>query len=162
MGCGCGKDFKTGQCVCDILKEIEAAQNDVVENCCTTSCEQSISDLLGETEPGNGLDTVPIILYCKDSCKPFKGFGALPNSADNSTGPIKASFLFRVKRVDDDCCAVIELIKSADENTPCKHLDDPCKQETTNLYGTGICITVDLHCFCHVTCLPAVSLFGNA
>lgn len=160
MGCGCGKEHATGNCVCDILKEIEAAQNDVVENCCITSCEQSISDLLGETDHGTGLDTVPIILYCKDGCKPFKGFGALPKHDRDSTGPIEASFLFRVKKVDDDCCAILELIRSADEHS-CDHLKDPTDQATTNLFGTGICITVDLHCFCHVTCLPAVSLFNN-
>ncbi|TMN23139.1 CotY/CotZ family spore coat protein [Lentibacillus cibarius] len=150
---GCGKHHETGNCVCDILKEIANAQQDVVENCCSTSCEQSVSDLLGETEPGNGLDTVPVILYCEGSCEPFKGFGANPDDI----GDMMASFYFRVKRVDDDCCAVLELLRDPEDtnNNP----DNPVTQDTNPLCATGICMTVDLNCFCHVTCLPAVNAF---
>ncbi|AIF42791.1 CotY/CotZ family spore coat protein [Virgibacillus sp. SK37] len=150
---GCGKEFSTGNCVCDILKDIVEAQQDVVENCCITSCERSISDLLGESDNGNGLDTVPVILYCKDGCKPFKGFGADPDDI----GDMMASFFFRVKRVDDDCCAVLELLRDPHDNNP--NPCDPVEQDTKPLRATGICITVDLNCFCHVTCLPAVSAF---
>ncbi|MBU5468506.1 spore coat protein [Virgibacillus sp. MSJ-26] len=158
MGCKCGKDFDTGSCVCDVLREIADAQSDVVENCCDTSCEQSINDLLGEKDSGSGLDTVPVILYCQDGCKPFKGFGA-GHMPDGTPGPIEASFIFRVKSVDEDCCAVLELVRNAEEPCTHSHLKDPADQGTDNLYATGICITVDLKCFCHVTCLPAVSLF---
>ncbi|GAB3789776.1 CotY/CotZ family spore coat protein [Virgibacillus kimchii] len=149
MGCG-KKDRVTDNCVCDILREIADAQQDVVETCCDTSCEQSISDLLGETDVTNGLDTVPVILYCKD-CKPFKGYGAL----QDRIGDVMGSFYFRVKSVDKDCCAVVELLRDpADENRDPK---SPVDQKTKNLRATGICITVDLDCFCHVTCLPAIS-----
>lgn len=150
---GCGKGHNTGNCVCDILKEIARAQTDVVENCCDSSCEQSISDLLGETETSNGLDTVPVILYCKDSCKPFKGFGAHPKNI----GDVKSSFYFRVKKVDDNCCAVIEMLR--DPHCDTRNPKDPTDQKTKHLRATGICITVDLNCFCHVTCLPAISAF---
>ncbi|MFD1360146.1 CotY/CotZ family spore coat protein [Lentibacillus salinarum] len=151
---GCGKEYHSGNCVCDILKEIVEAQNDVVENCCSTSCEQSISDLLGDTDASNGLDTVPVILYCKEGCEPFKGFGANPDNI----GEMTSSFYFRVKRVDDDCCAVVELLRDPhdDDDTP----KDPVHQYTKHLCATGICITVDLNCFCHVTCLPAVNAFN--
>ncbi|HLR61656.1 MAG TPA: CotY/CotZ family spore coat protein [Lentibacillus sp.] len=148
---GCGKDFHSGNCVCDILREITEAQNDVIENCCSTSCEQSISDLLGDNEAGNGLDTVPVILYCKDSCKPFLGFGANPDDV----GEMTSSFFFRVKRVDDDCCAVVELLRDPNDDDNCP--ENPVDQDTKPLCATGICITVDLNCFCHVTCLPAVN-----
>ncbi len=151
---GCGKDFDTGSCVCDILREIVDAQNDVVENCCDTSCERSISDLLGETDNGNGLDTVPVILYCKDGCSPFKGFGADPDNV----GDMQASFYFRVKRVMDDCCAVVELLRDPNDNED--NPDNPVEQDTDPLRATGICMTVDLNCFCHITCLPAVSAFN--
>ena len=150
---GCGKEFHTGNCVCDILKEIANAQQDVVENCCDSSCEQSISDLLGETEVRNGLDTVPVILYCKDGCKPFKGYGAHPDNI----GDIKASYYFRVKKVMKDCCAVVELLR--DPQCDSRNPKDPVDQKTKRLRTTGICITVDLNCFCHVTCLPAISAF---
>ncbi|NAP01210.1 spore coat protein [Halomonas sp. MG34] len=148
---GCGKDFETGNCVCDILSEIVEAQNDVIENCCDTSCEQSITDLLGETDNGNGLDTVPVILYCKGDCKPFQGFGAHPSNI----GYVVGTFYFRVKKITDDCCAVFELLRDPGDENPCPK--NPVDQETKPLRATGICMTVDLNCFCHVTCLPAVN-----
>ncbi|WP_047982364.1 CotY/CotZ family spore coat protein [Ornithinibacillus contaminans] len=162
MGCGNGRvegASTSGNCVADILRDIVDAQNDVIENCCDTSCEQSINDLLGETDPGNGLDTVPVILYCAGDCKPFKGFGAKRGNGLGSVGDIKASFIFRVKTVSDDNCAVLELLVDPDDPCDCDHLKDPCDQETGNLQNTGICLTVDLDCFCHVTCLPAISVF---
>lgn len=151
---GCGKEFHTGNCVCNILKEIQRAQTDVVDNCCDTSCERSISDLLGETEERNGLDTVPVILYCADGCKPFKAYGAHPRNI----GDVVASFYFRVKSIDKDCCAVVELLR--DGSCDSKNPKDPIDQKTGNLRATGICISVDLNCFCHVTCLPAISAFN--
>lgn len=151
---GCGKEFKTGNCVCDILKEIARAQRDIKENECETSCDQSINDLLGERDDKKGLDTVPVILYCRDGCKPFKGFGAHPRDI----GDVQASFYFRVKKVMDDCCATIELLRAHGDNN--KNPDNPVEQETKKLRATGICMTVDLNCFCHVTCLPAISAFN--
>lgn len=150
---GCGKEFHSGNCVCDVLKEIERAQRDIVENCCDSSCEQSISELLGETEEVNSLDTVPVILYCEDGCMPFKGYGAHPRNI----GDLKASFFFRVKKIEKDCCAVLELLR--DPTDTVKNPKDPMEQSTKKLRATGICITVDLNCFCHVTCLPAISAF---
>jgi len=155
MGC-CGKEFSSGSCVCDVLREIDRAQEDISNNnnCCDSSCDRSISDLLGETEEErNGLDTVPVILYCRDSCKPFKGYGAHPRHIDN----LMSSFYFRVKSVDDDCCAVLELLK--DRGCSSKDPHSPMEQETGRLRGTGICITVDVNCFCHITCLPAISAY---
>ncbi|MFC0524750.1 CotY/CotZ family spore coat protein [Pontibacillus salicampi] len=146
---GCGKKFDSEGCVCDILKEIVDAQNDVSDDC-NSSCEQSINDLLGDTG-GSNKDTVPVLLYCKD-CKPFKGFGA----RRNNIGDVLESFYFRVKEVDEDCeCALLELLIDPDAKD-----DDPkspSKQKTDNLRATGICITVDLSCFCHITCLPAIN-----
>ncbi|MGY0694240.1 CotY/CotZ family spore coat protein [Virgibacillus sp. FSP13] len=163
MGC-CGKEFDTGNCVCDILKEIADVQNDIVENCCDTSCERSINDLLGEQDNGNDLDTVPVLLYCQDGCKPFKGYGAFRNSNGNNNSPcdfgeVVSSYYFRVKKVDDDCCAILELLVDPTD-TDCNPTD-PINQNTCQLRATGICMTVDVNCFCHVTCLPAISAFNN-
>ncbi|MDL4842945.1 CotY/CotZ family spore coat protein [Aquibacillus rhizosphaerae] len=147
----CGSKFDSGNCVADILREIADAQTDLVSDC-TTSCEQSISDLLGDTSPSaNNLDTVPVILYCKGDCKPFKGYGVPVEDLGDAFG----SFYFRVKSVDEDNCAVLELLREDDD-----HEDDPCspaKQDTSHLEVTGVCITVDLDCFCHITCLPAIN-----
>jgi spore coat protein Z len=158
MSCGCGKDFDSGNCVIDVLKEIVRAQRDVVDHSCSTSCERSIDDLLGETDTRNGLDTVPVILYCKDGCKPFKGFGA-DRKMEDKIGPIVSSFIFRVKKIDDYGCATLELLLAHEQPCGYNDLKDPTDQKTKNLKATGICITADLHCFCHVTCLPAISAF---
>ncbi|SEP85108.1 CotY/CotZ family spore coat protein [Piscibacillus halophilus] len=142
-----GKDH-TENCVCDILRQIVDAQNDIVEHDCDVSCKQSIEDLLGDRTSPAGLDTVPVLLYCE--CKTFKGFGAM-NDQNNT---VVASFYFRVKKVDDDCCAVLELLRDPADSD--RNPKDPTDQKTANLRATGICINVDLKCFCHVTCLPAV------
>ncbi|UOQ46508.1 spore coat protein [Halobacillus salinarum] len=161
----CGKNYDSGSCVIDILRDIVDAQNDVLTDC-MTSCEQSIADLLGDTGGGTGLDTVPVILYCKGTCKPFKGFGS--RKFDDYCN-VKGSFFFRVKSVDDDGCAILELLfserllennaDSAEDNGCHKRFDpeSPAEQNCNNLRASGICITVDLNCFCHVTCLPAVA-----
>ncbi|MCT2535672.1 CotY/CotZ family spore coat protein [Aquibacillus koreensis] len=145
----CGSKYDSGNCVADILRDIADAQTDLVSDC-TTSCEQSIADLLGEASPADNFDTVPVILYCKGNCKPFKGYGARrPN-----LGFVFSSFYFRVKSVDEDNCAVLELLREpGDESNP----HDPVDQDTSDLEVTGVCITVDLDCFCHVTCLPAIN-----
>ncbi|MRH43407.1 spore coat protein [Aquibacillus halophilus] len=153
MACGTKND--SGNCVADILREIADAQTDIIENGCVTSCEQSIADLLGDTSPtANNLDTVPVLLYCKGNCEPFKGFGIPVDDLGNA----QASYYFRVKSVDEDNCAVVELLREEnDEANP----DSPVDQDTSDLMVTGICITVDLDCFCHVTCLPAISALAN-
>ncbi|WP_079529437.1 MULTISPECIES: CotY/CotZ family spore coat protein [Halobacillus] len=158
MGCK-ERNYDVESCVCDILRDIKAAQDDVVgNNCCDSGCRQSIDDLVGGAGGGNGRDTIPVILYCKGTCKPFKGFGGKRCENGSDDFDIKESFFFRVKDVDDDCCATLELLLSPDEDEhcECKH-DCPAEQATGDLSATGICITVDLDCFCHVTCLPAVS-----
>ncbi|MBN8233743.1 spore coat protein [Halobacillus kuroshimensis] len=153
----CGKKYDSGSCVIDILKDIVDAQNDVLHDC-TTSCEQSIADLLGDSNGGSGFDTVPVILYCKDGCKPFKGYGS-KRSGDRCN--VKGSFFFRVKSVDDDGCAILELLFSDrngdDEDSRDDDPKSPADQSCRDLRASGICITVDLNCFCHVTCLPAAS-----
>lgn len=146
----CGGSNKSGHCVADVLREIVAAQNNVVGDCCDSSCEQSIANLLGETTVPTNLDTVPVLLYCKD-CSPFKGYGAPINEIADIVG----SFYFRVKSITSDNCAVLELLRT--ETDPAADPASPVTQQTGNLTATGICITVDLDCFCHVTCLPAIS-----
>ncbi|HHU19310.1 MAG TPA: spore coat protein [Bacilli bacterium] len=146
----CGGSIKSGHCVADVLREIVAAQNNVVGDCCDSSCEQSIANLLGETPVPTNLDTVPVLLYCKD-CEPFKGYGAPYDAIADVVG----SFYFRVKSIDERNCAVLELLRT--EADPADDPATPVTQFTGDLTATGICITVDVDCFCHVTCLPAIS-----
>lgn len=164
----CRGDHKGENCVCDIVRNIADAQNDVFENCCDVSCEQSINDLLSPAA-ANDLDTVPFMLYCEGDCKPFKASGVtVDNGGGSPSFDCIESFLFRVKSVDDDCCAVLELLSfegdpagAGNQGSEC--LKDPCHQfdgqSVADLTATGICITVDLDCFCAIHCFPAVNLF---
>src|SRR5699024_11965457 len=90
------------------------------------------------------------------NCKPFKGFGAHPRNI----GKVISSFYFRVKSVSNNCCAVIELLKDPNDTNHNPHC--PTEQQTKNLRATGICITVDAKCFCHITCLDRKSTRLNS
>ncbi|WP_163583154.1 CotY/CotZ family spore coat protein [Gracilibacillus saliphilus] len=157
---GCHDDISPvggSDCVCDVVRAINDAQDNVVEMECDVSCARSIQDLVSPVR-GNGLDTVPFILYDKKG-KPFKGFGA---EVRGGRFECFSSFIFRVNEIDDkDCCAILELLVFDDDDKAC---GDPCEQldheQVEDLERTGICITVDLNCFCAITCLPAVSLFN--
>lgn len=154
-------------CVCDVVREIADIQDQVDNERCRVSCVRSINDLISPTGRNN-FNTVPFILYGKD-LKPFKGFGATleMNEADPQF-LCTESFIFRVKEVsddEDDCCAVLELLTTEPVEpgedleeveglkTPCEQLDG---EPVSDVSSTGICITVDLKCFCAITCLPPV------
>ncbi|MGM8212702.1 CotY/CotZ family spore coat protein [Virgibacillus sp. W0430] len=176
MGCGKRFDkddkiddiFTSDECVCDVVRAIAEAQEDVFDMTCDVSCAKSINNLLAPVSRNN-LDTVPFILYGKD-LKPFRAFGAdIEIRGGRPIFDCTESFIFRVKEVSDDCCAVLELLtfdamepdRPGDQDgakgamTPCKQLD---REDVNDLNRTGVCITVDLKCFCAITCLPAVSV----
>jgi hypothetical protein len=153
-------------CVCAILRRIADVQDEVKPEDvdCKVSCARSIDELLEgtSTAPINAKNTIPLILYC--DCAPFQGFGVKRNSNTNKFECIP-TFFFRVSSVDDDCCATLELLEPSEDapsaalktHVPMK--DDPCEQlgaNTKSFIRTGICITMDLSCFCGVSCLEAV------
>ncbi|MEH7118002.1 CotY/CotZ family spore coat protein [Neobacillus vireti] len=170
--CGCkdhdGNDHSDGHkkenCVEEVLEAILKAQNKVKKKQeCKNSCKESINELLGEPKKPKK-NTIPFILYC--GCEPFKATGVT-----TFHGPPKhkkfacvTSFIFKIKDLDKNC-AVLELLafkpeKSKDEED--KKVCSPCDQihceQVEDLVGTGICINVDLNCFCGITCLPAIYL----
>ncbi|MFP7494767.1 CotY/CotZ family spore coat protein [Terribacillus saccharophilus] len=144
--------------VVDIIREIANAQRDIHSECCATSAEQSINDLLGNFGGSTGFDTVPICLY-NDLGGIFRGYGVAPGATPGTLGPVAASYYFRVKTVYDDNAAVLELLRSpADITLIPAGVDD---QIVTGLTATGICFTVDLNRFAHITTLPAISAFTS-
>lgn len=166
MSCG----NKNGEnCVCDVVREIVAAQNDVVnnDNCCTTSCERSIQDLLSPVANGNGATTIPFILYCKGDCEPFIGSGITqePRTGGGFDFDCVESPIFRAKQFvdEDECCVKLELLLPVNEGgqTPGPDGDTVCDffrgESIRNLQASGICITVDLDCFCAITCLDPIT-----
>jgi hypothetical protein len=151
-------------CVADVLKAIHKAQKKVKkEDGCKTSCETSIKELFDDCKKPKK-NTIPFILYCGD-CDPFKATGVTKichHSKEKKFACI-TSFIFKVKDIKGQC-AVLELLafkpdkhsKDLGKNcTPCSQID--CR-DVDDLVTTGICINVDLSCFCAVTCLPAVRL----
>lgn len=153
-------------CVCAILSNIADVQDQVdpippEESDCIVSCENSIQELLAPITPPTppGPNTIPVILYC--GCDPFKGFGVKKNAG--GIFECVQTFVFRVSSVDEECCAVLELLETVPPTPPGTILPDvpetPCEQFPAKRFRrTGICITMDLNCFCGVTCLEAVTL----
>ncbi|NHM32985.1 CotY/CotZ family spore coat protein [Neobacillus terrae] len=164
MVCGSHGSHSGDNCVCTVLRRIADVQDEVSPTVsgCNTSCEKSIDELLNGISPvSSNLDTIPLILYC-GGCEPFKATGVKLKSRGNG-GKVKLkcfqTFFFRVTSVDDDCCATLELLTTNQD--PGEDFDDPCDQikclpDETIFKRTGVCITLDLHCLCGVTCLDAV------
>ena len=153
MGCK-GNNHKFENCVCEVLRAVADAQDEVAgtDTDCDVSCHRSIRDLLAGAQDNNDLDTIPLILYCGD-CSPFEGFGA---RSTNGGLNFYSSFFFRVTSVDD-CCAKLELLLLAGSSNPKDPGDQFCDATDSDFYRSGICITVDLDCFCAVTCLDPVA-----
>ncbi|AIE59848.1 CotY/CotZ family spore coat protein [Bacillus methanolicus] len=167
---------KNRNCVKETLKQILKAQNKAKEkdDCCKISCKHSIDELLGKSCTKTKKNTIPFILYCKGDCDPFKATGITAISREHHSKKKKfvcfETFIFRIKDLDDKC-AVLELLVFKFEKkdhkvscTNCKadHVSSPCCQvdweDVDDLVKTGVCINVDLSCFCAITCLPAVSI----
>ncbi|WP_174615616.1 CotY/CotZ family spore coat protein [Virgibacillus ihumii] len=185
MSCGGNKHVggvSSGNCVCDVVSEIIKAQDEVSNNgngCCDTGCDQSIRDLLSPSQNGNGPNgptTIPFILYCKGTCKPFIASGVY---RDLVTGTNATFFnclespIFRAKGFadDDECCVRLELLApvNSEGNVTIERADEVCGffSETTgararNFIATGICITVDLHSFKGIQCLDAITPLSSS
>lgn len=154
------------ECVCDTVRRIIKAQDEVAgtDNCCSTGCEQSIRDLLSPTANGNGPTTIPFFLYCKGDCDPFIGSGVFRQrigQSQNFALRCVQSPIFRAKKFVDkgECCVQLELLLPVTEggSTPGERGKTVCSYFPGNsirdLQATGICITVDLDCFCGIACL---------
>ncbi|MFD2044259.1 CotY/CotZ family spore coat protein [Ornithinibacillus salinisoli] len=157
MSCSQGK-FQE-DCVCEVVRKIVKAQDEVAaaanDNCCTTGCKQSIDQLLSPTV--SPVDTtIPFLLYCKGDCDLFVATGVKGNAVYDCV----ETAVFRAKKIDKGCCAVLELLEFEEAPCPPHHHDKKASgcdlivpPNTGNLVETGICITVDLHCFCAIQCL---------
>lgn len=163
MSCG-KKHFDTDGCVADVLRRVADAQDEVDGNDgdCDVSCNRSIQELLAGAVSPTTFDTIPLILYC--GCDPFLGTGVRTISRGASGNPrlqCIESFFFRVTSVDNKGCAKIELLVTDDTgNQELPPNAEPCDQirgNETEFFRTGICITVDLSCFCAVVCLDPVA-----
>lgn len=158
-------------CVCDVVRQIIEAQDEVEDGSYCSGCDSAIQQLRkgrNGYEPVN--TTIPFILYCAGDCEPFFGSGVFKSPGydkDAFYGSVETP-IFRAKKFakGSNCCVKLELLlpvtdcevlmtKVEDCNSALSHFfpaDDP----VTGFQGTGICITVDLNNFTGITCLDPI------
>lgn len=167
----------SGHCVKDVVKRILDAQREATGDCdheCSTSCDRSIDDLLSPSRHRPSRHTtIPFMLTCKDGCSTFFGSG-FTSGGYHGHGHFHCveSPIFKVRGFvkGSSNCVKIELL------TPVyhEHEDDTrdykqhgnCSGSVCDYFGgrpihnfcyTGVCITVDLDCFCGISCLDPVT-----
>ncbi|ALC91834.1 hypothetical protein AM500_20115 [Bacillus sp. FJAT-18017] len=168
----CGSEFFTSNCVCDTLLAIVKAQDKVnpirEDDDCEFGCERAIHELV-EGVQNNMNDTIPVILVCKSTCEPFKAVGVKRSGSNSHPFEVVTGCVFRVVDVDPDtCCATLEILKkvksSGGSGSKHEHDDDTFDcvkdlEKAHKLKRTGVCITIDLNCFCGVSCVFPQNLF---
>jgi len=152
---------------------------------CMTSCEQSIEDLLSPTKPGRRSrhTTIPIMLTDKNG-KPFVGSGFVGRDKHGErTGYFDCieSPVFKVRGFvrGTNNCVRLELLlpvgrrhsgpdpggEGKGDGAHSHHgkhgggsfCDKFGGRRIENFRETGLCITVDLDCFCGITCLDPIT-----
>lgn len=162
-----------GDCVADTVKNIIKAQNEVMDDDCATSCHYSIQQLRGKgNELGPRYSTIPFVLYCGGTCKPFIGSGIFKNPADhykNTFFGCVETPVFRAKQFakNDNNCVTLELLAPASSDYEIKSYcmdkgGDVCRffseeEPVCGFLATGICLTVDLNHFMGITCLDPIN-----
>lgn len=166
----------TGDCITSIVRNIVKAQHHAVEaeeDTCYTSCDRSVADLLADFEPNRRrlrYNTIPFMLYCKENCKPFIGSGF---RRKHRKFHCVQSPVFRVKNFvkGSNHCVLLEILKpvygdgeggssssGGGGGSACCSIG-VCESygKFKNFKATGVCITVDLRCFCGITCLDPIT-----
>lgn len=203
MSCGrgsCGNvggSFDNEECVKDVVRRIIKAQRRAVEaeeDTCLTSCDQSIGELISPFEENRRRlrhNTIPFILYCKHTCKPFIGSGVRRERHGRDGRHVfvcEESPIFRVKNFmgSNEDCVRLEILLPVEHHGHREHdrhgdqselsgkeerhhhgHSKDCKGSTVcdffpdrrirDFRATGICITVDLDCFCAISCLDPIT-----
>ena len=165
-------------CVKNTIRKIIEAQDQVREDCCYSSCENSINQLRRPRKnhkPQN--TTIPFILYCDSSCNPFIGSGVFQAKYGDRRGQNRNFFgsvetpIFRAKgytKGSDDCVNLELLLPVTDEcglvmpetdGCCCGSISQffPTDDPVTGFQATGICITVNLNKFLAITCLDPIT-----
>ncbi|WLV25597.1 CotY/CotZ family spore coat protein [Aciduricibacillus chroicocephali] len=166
------KEYCHEQCVCRTVRKIIEAQDKVTKRNkhCSTGCEKSIRDLLKTSRPSrNEATTIPFVLYCKGTCKPF-----IVETIEHASMKcfdqkwyrcVKSPFLKAKKIIlGSKCCAVVEILLPCNANGMSLHnkgnelsefLCEKSPFKTIRFRETGICMTVDLEDFTAIRCLAA-------
>lgn len=178
-------DHRDEECVRDVVRRIIRAQRRAVEeeeDTCFTSCDRSIDELISPFEENRERlrhNTIPFILFCRGNCKPFIGSGVRRRrhrESDRHFFECVESPIFRAKKfVNDGNCVLLELLKPVEDRRHPRHEEHRGEHEhherherktvcdffpdhdIRNFRATGICITVDLNCFCGISCLEPIT-----
>lgn len=114
----------------DVLQK-NAEQNDCLDNTCSRP-------FLGVTNNIICFNTRPVTFYGCDNNLITIDY----NITIDETPLIGRSGIFRVEKVEDDCCVVSILI------------DNPTPTSTSPYISTGQTATINLDCVCAIKCLP--------
>lgn len=148
----------SANCICHTLKGIVLAQSSRKKDD-HILCHDFHSPL----EVRTNIDTIPIMLLCKGTCEFFIGSGVFHTheAIECFKTPV-----FRVSKVIEDdhdqCCVELELLQPQGKNggIPSCHDHDVCSffsdKKIEKFIRTGVCIVVDVGCFCGIECLPPV------
>jgi hypothetical protein len=154
------------ECIKDKLAAVLKAQKKAENKSFYNQCDYFIEQLV--SRKSSMKNTIPFILY-KDS-EPFKatGFRTSHTNSCSDTLVCVNTFIFKIVDIKEKC-AVLELLEfkpypgMKPTGVPTKTFDklpSACFQgegeHIKDLQGTGICLTVDLDCFCAITLLPPV------
>lgn len=122
-------------CIKEILNVILVLQQNACPDSCLDSCDRPV---LGGGPNCLVCNTRPIQLFTCSCCNtPL----AMPTSKD-STKNCKTSTVFRVEKVDRNCCTCRVLEEDED--------DSAC---TNQFIATNSFFTIDLGCVCAIRCL---------
>ena len=173
-------DRRSDQCIRDIVRRILEAQREAVDEC-VTSCENSIEDLVSQRVRRRRNDTtIPFMLICKEDCKPFVGAGFVNRDRGRRDFECIESPILRVRdfvRGSRNCVNVELLLpvgrrrdgehhgeehgEEREHHDHHHHKDSFCdkfgRRRIRNFRETGVCITLDLDCFCGITCLDPIT-----
>lgn len=174
-------------CVKETIRRILDAQRRVAGDTgydCDTSCDQSIDDLLSprrdHSHPRH--TTIPFMLVCKDACNTFFGSGFINHGHDrHGRFECVESPVFKVKGFvgGSNNCVRLELLSPVQHHHQHDGDGDSCELPINGSSGgcgckgsvcgffnrgpidnfcyTGVCITVNLDCFCGISCLDPIT-----
>ncbi|ERI11647.1 CotY/CotZ family spore coat protein [Aneurinibacillus aneurinilyticus] len=137
-------------CVCKVLRQLVPQTAET----CTSGCFPS----------GVSNEVIPFILTNTAGTLHF-AFGNIGAGPGTAPGDCFVTPFFAVVSVDNNCCAVLELLQPNVDLLAgagaicCLPINAVC--DVTVLTRTGICVNVDLKCFCQVNCLDPALIANN-
>lgn len=145
-----GQQKSSDNCVCRVLRQLVPERAEA----CTTGCF-----------PNNVNNELTPFLLTNTAGTLHFAFGNIGAGPGTDPGDCFVTPFFAVVSVDNNCCAVLELLQPNVDLLAgagaicCLPINAVCT--VTDLTRTGICVNVDLRCFCQVNCLDPSLVVNN-